>query len=535
MKNKTKLLIALIPAFLILTTTCIYENYAKEQLEIPTMEIPLENVDQIGEFWISVPAAENRDLSCDVSSVSFEGDDATYLILPEDVDEKQIVYYLRDTYDNYVTRVVSDFTQDVVIAGKQIVLVESQLPMLFIQTEKYKNFQDLVKAEDKETLCYGNMFLSVSLEDAQRYGWATEFVSSDHDATSPDTMFLRARGNGTWAGPMKKPFSLCLERAENLLGMGKNKNWNLMANSQDKTLLKNYVFNQLADNIGMQYVPKMQNVELYVNGNYQGVYLLTTKVSVDKKRVNLSDKDFLINWGAPNPVQRIGYESSSWFVDGAYEAPYAELLYPEDDSNIDEKQEIIQRFISAIEDTSNDDFQKYMDMESMVKYYWVQEASMNYDASFRSTYSYYKNNTGKIYMGPVWDMDLTLGTIKPKQNISFSTPEGWKIRNLSWYVPLFEHEEFATAVREAYFEGGIREELFKSLETFESEKEQLGIDGEMNFRYWKDEMEQWAFHYDVDSYEEQVDEVIDFYRRRLEWIDEQMKAEMAGGKYESVY
>lgn len=526
MNKNGKLGLVLLAGIMILCGTWGYENAAKKELMIPTMAIPIDKLDQIGEFWITVPALENRGLDGDVNGVTFEGDQDVYLIVPSDIDEKKVVFYIRDTHGDYATRVDADFTSKVQIAGRQIHLVKSQLPIMFIKVEQYQDFQNLLLAETKEPVCNGDMYLSVSKEDAQRNGWAEETISVENDHTQPKTMFLRARGNGTWVGKQKKPFTLCMEKSTELLGMGKNKKWNLLANSVDRSLLKNYIFGSLASDIGMEFVPQMQNIVLFVNGNYQGVYLLTTKVSVDKNRVNLSKKDFLVNWGGTNPQQVITYKSDTWFYKEFLQSePYVDLIYPEEDKEIEEKQQIIQRFISSIEDVNSDEYLKYMDMDSMVRYYWVQEASMNYDAPFRSTYSYYRENTGKMYMGPIWDMDLTLGIRVPKHGVSFYNPEGWKIRQWSWYVPLFQHKEFADAVKKAYFEGGVREGLMKSIEDFEKEKDHLSVDGEMNFRFWDYENEPFTFHYDVSSYEEYVDKVIEFYKQRIAWIDQQMQQE----------
>ena len=526
MKRKIGLWLLVIVSMLLLLAVFGYEKYAEGIKARPTLGIAIEDIESIGDYWVTVPAEENRGLVCDVSGVQFENDNTVYLILPGDIESSHLVYYIRDGYDNYVTRVVSDFDAgEVAIGNKKIELVKSELPVMFVEVDDYHEFREFLNNTNKENPCYGDMYLSVSQKDAEENLWAEEFISKNYDDNTPKSMYLNARGNGTWAGPHKKPFSLILEHSEDLLGMGKNKKWNLLANSQDKTLLRNHIFLQLARNIGMDYVPSDENVTLYVNGWYQGVYEMTTKVGVSKNRIPLSHGDFLINWGAPNPERSINYESTSWFIDGALSQPYAELEWPKEDTDIEEKQKIVQRFISSIEDTSSDEYLNYMDMESMVQYYWVQEASMNYDAAFRSTYSYYKKSTDKIYMGPIWDMDLTLGVIKPKQGISFQEPEGWKLRNMSWYVPLFQHKEFRDAVKTAYFEGGIREELFALVDTFEQEKEQLSVDGEMNFRYWSDEIVQYPIQYSDDTYEGQVDEVIEFYKKRIAWIDEQMQKE----------
>ena len=523
MRRKKELFAILV--FSILTILGLFRlgQYAKDKNQIPTLDIALEDISGIGDFWITVPAAENRGLACDMSSISFEYDNSIYLILPKDVNEAGLVYYVRDSYDNYVTRVISNFDDGAVaIGGRKIELIKSELPVLFIEgKEEYSTFQDLLNADDKETYYYGDLYLSVAKEDAQKNGWATDFAAKEYDEDLPGTVSLRPRGNLTWSAN-KKPFTLSLEHAEDLLGMGKNKKWNLISNSQDKTLLKNDIFFQLAENIGMEYVPQAENVVVYVDGIYQGVYLLTTKMSVDKNRIHLSQGDFFVNWGAPFPEQIIPYESSSWFADGFITHPYADLVWPTNKENTDFEQNTIQKFISSIEDTKSSEYLNYMDMESMVQYYWVQEAGMDYDAAFRSTYSYYKADAGKIYMGPVWDMDLTLGSPYRKQGIPFGTPEGWKVRQLSWYDPLFEHEEFKEAVRIAYFEGGIREELFHLVDIMEQEKEQMSVDGEMNFRYWVSDTADASLSYNEATYVGQVDGAIDFYKRRIEWIDAQM-------------
>ena len=65
--------------------------------------------------------------------------------------------------------------------------------------------------------------------------------------------------------------------------------------------------------------------------------------------------------------------------------------------------------------------------------------------------------------------------------------------------------------------------MFRLIDVMESEKERLYIDGEMNFQYWIDDIAEYPLHYDEDHYADYTDRVIDFYRRRIEWIDGQME------------
>lgn len=526
MKRKISLMIVLVSALLALIGVFGYEQYTKEKIKLPTVYASVWDIADPGDYWVTVPALENRALSCDINGISFEGDSTIYLLMPEDVDETEVVYYLRDPYNNFMARVVSDFREEVVIGEKQIKLVKSKLPVMFIETaEEFGSFSDLLKSETKEANCYGDLYLSVSRENAKKNAWAEEFISEDYDEKVPQSMSLHPRGNMTWAGGRKKPFALRLEHAEDLLGMGKNKKWNLIANSQDKSLMKNEMFYQMAEEIGLAYTPLAENVSLYVDGNYQGVYLLTTKISVDKNRVNLKKGDFLVNWGAPNAVQKLTYTSDRWEPDSVTVPSYAELVWPENDTDTAWKQEFLQKLVTAIEDTGNDDYLEYLDIESMVKYYWVQEISLNSDAFYRSAYAYYKKDTGKLYMGPVWDMDMSNGSILTKEDIPFNTPEGWKIRECGWYAALFEHEGFREAAGKAYFEDGIRDEMYQLLEDMEQEKKRLSVDGELNYRLWTSEIIQYSLQYDVSSYEAHTDKEIEFYKRRIDWIDEQMQKE----------
>ena len=68
-----------------------YERYAKEKIKLPTLYALVEDIEEPGDYWVTVPALENRGLSCDVNGITFEGDSTIYLLLPKDVDETQVV------------------------------------------------------------------------------------------------------------------------------------------------------------------------------------------------------------------------------------------------------------------------------------------------------------------------------------------------------------------------------------------------------------------------------------------------------------
>ena len=96
---------------------------------------------------------------------------------------------------------------------------------------------------------------------------------------------IRGRGNSTWTLP-KKPFHFKLAASADLLGMGEAKTWVLLANYWDKTMLRNAVTYDLAQRINNIYAPEFRFVDVFINGSYQGIYMLVEKVEFDDERIN---------------------------------------------------------------------------------------------------------------------------------------------------------------------------------------------------------------------------------------------------------
>ena len=474
-------------------------------------------------FDIIAAAGENRNLPCDVESYSL-GDGIIHLILPEDVPEKAVAVYIRDIEGNYLARRVYDFTQPVFVGPWQVVLEHQKLPTLYFETEDHAVFDAMNAVDTKDIICDGNLHICVGKEEAKHNGWYREYLSRSDDRSAKTTASLQGRGNSSWhSANAKKSYTLRLSKAQNLLGMGEHKSWNLLGNAFDVSLIRNIVFNDIAENAGVAYQPEMRSVNLYVDGKYEGVYTLTTKVKVSKREIPLRKGDYLYKLDPPHQDQPILYESKTWLEDGG-DYPVADLVFPETASMDDllASQEVLQRFINAVEDPNVTDINRICDLDSIARYYWVEEIAMNYDAWGRSLYMYHKNNDDKMYLGPVWDMDLTLGALYSKQDVPFMTPEGWKIRNGGWFKTLFTNEEFQKTVSEVYYNGGVRDAMLRGLEDFIREREYLGNDAYLNYTLYG-----YANVRDMnidfgDTYDEYTDGMIDFYKKRIEWIDSAM-------------
>lgn len=151
-----------------------------------------------------------------------------------------------------------------------VVLEESKVASVFIET--VSGNLDAVHA-DKEYKEEGNITI-INADGESEYAGVLEYI--------------KGRGNSTWGMP-KKPYNIKLDEKADLFGMGKNKKWSLIANYADPSLLRNCLAYLAAENAGVPYTPKFTPVDVYINGEYMGAYILTTRVEVDKTRVNIQN------------------------------------------------------------------------------------------------------------------------------------------------------------------------------------------------------------------------------------------------------
>ena len=164
------------------------------------------------------------------------------------------------------------------------------LPVMFINTE---NSQPITSKEEYIFAYYyidnmGNEeFENVGSEDA------------------PQPLEIRGRGNYTWSDFDKKPYRLKLDAKTSLLGMKRNKHWALMANADDYLGgLRNTVGYELSRRLGLAWTPAQQPVEVVLNGDYIGLYMLTETIRVEPDRVNVT--------------QQADYETSPFVVSGGW-------------------------------------------------------------------------------------------------------------------------------------------------------------------------------------------------------------------------
>ena len=267
---------------------------------------------------------------------------------------------------------------------------------------------------------------------------------------------LQGRGNDSW-GKEKKPYSLDLKQEADLLGMGKARRWVLLANYSDPTHIRNKIVYDAARELEMAYSPECHWVDLYLNGEYVGLYLLAERNEVHPQRVDLPEDGSIL----------ASMEPSGRLVGSQY-------LYALMDSNMafrlrhtafsrDTTEEILQQVDRAIHAEDGADpqtgarWQELIDLDSWARKYLVEEVFGNLDANAASQYYYYVGNEteGKLYAGPVWDYDLSMGSRTVWQTQASDALFGasehiWSDGDHPWFAAMWQHTQFRERVLELY-------------------------------------------------------------------------------------
>lgn len=314
---------------------------------------------------------------------------------------------------------------------------------------------------------------------------------------------VRIRGNIS-RGYDKKGYKIkCKEddqitnRKVELSGMTADSDWVLHGPYLDKTLLRNYLCYNLSGEI-MEYAPNVRFCELFINEEYMGVYLLTEDVKYNKNgRVMLEKSDpdlketsyiLLADRGSDNPgkaLETFGADSFITALPGRA-GGQMEIVYPAG-TLTEEQRKYISKDFSAFEkalfsfdyDKKDRGYQNYIDVDSFIEYFLINELTMNYDAMGFSTYLY-KDIGGKLHLC-VWDFNSAFDHYTE----STSSPHTFRLQTKMWYQYLMKDPKFVDAVIERYWE--LRKEEFNEealLQYVDDAAAYLGPAIERNYEKW---------------------------------------------------
>ena len=223
---------------------------------------------------------------------------------------------------------------------------------------------------------------------------------------------LQGRGNSTWEWRDKKPYSLRLSDETDLLGMGKASRWVLLADAFDLSLMNNKISYDLAKNAGMEYTPDGQWVDVYLNGEFAGLYLLSERNEIHPNRVDIPrESSFLVSWEPEHRMIEQGYPYVK--TAGGTTLRIHQTAFSSD--KIQTMWQSVENAVFAedsIDPITGKHLEELIDLDSWAMLYLMDEISADYDGGLISKFFYYneQDGSGKIYAGPIWDKDDTYGT-----------------------------------------------------------------------------------------------------------------------------
>lgn len=279
---------------------------------------------------------------------------------------------------------------------------------------------------------------------------------------------VKGRGNSSWIYAPKKPYNIKLAEKAPLFGMGAAKKWALLSNYLDHTNLRNEIAFAMSRQAGLAFTPDAAFADLYLDGEYRGVYQVSERVLVHPERVDITDLEEATQKLNDRPLKDYPRRVEGGTLNGEENGSYQYYEIPNDPEDITggyliqfqlrnrakrgefitghgvicevcgpkyaskAQTEYIRNFVQELEDAVYSDsgrnslgkhYSEYLDTDSMALGYLIQEITGNIDGAMTSFYFYKESDLtgdGRLHYGPVWDFDLAF------QNISraVTAPDG---------------------------------------------------------------------------------------------------------------
>lgn len=340
---------------------------------------------------------------------------------------------------------------------------------------------------------------------------------------------IKGRGNFTWGLP-KKPYHIKLATSSSLLGMPANRHWVLLANYVDKTLLRNDITFQLSRLVGMEYTPRSKFVDVEVNGVYLGVYQLTEHVRIAPDRVNIPElkaEDTATNLITGGYLIEVDETRGEVFCfDSSRSGMTFCLKNPEKllEAGWEDKRAYIETYIAQTEDAIfSADFSDpvlgyaaYLDVDSAINYYLINELVKNVDGDLRRSTFLYKKRDGKLTFGPVWDFDIAIGNAEGRG----AEINGWRIRGAPWFDRMFQDPAFEAKVKVKWAQLNAAGQLNDVFTYIDRQSLYLSKVQERNFETWDIlRIFVWPSPIAPGTYAGEVAYMKDWLRDRIAWMD----------------
>lgn len=368
------------------------------------------------------------------------------------------------------------------------------LPIIYLTTDGGANIVS------KEEYIQGDVYI----DGGRNFG---DFASA--------SMKIRGRGNSTWGIHPKKPFQMKLSDKSMFLGMPENKKWLFLAEYSDKTMIRNTITFEMGYISKLTWTPKSTFAEVFLNNQYNGTYNITQKVEEGDDRVALGDTGYLLEI---DQLNRLDPDDVYFYTDDFLiniKEPELEYGTPE----YEYAKGLLNEFETALNSPDFKDpdigYQKYIDLDSFIDWYLINEINKNQDSKDFSSIFLNVIPGEKIKMGPLWDFDLSFGNVDYSE---CTDSEGFWVKDHAWYSRLFEDEAFVEKVktRFAFFKDNQEYILGK----MESHANNLKWAQQENDYKWKTiGVYVWPNPVVFDSYDKEVEYLKNWYKNRMNWLE----------------
>ncbi len=447
----------------------------------------------------SISYSDKRYIRCRGMDISiYETDEEAYLFLPSYADESRI------KLSNEIKKM------------NPIMLKSSNLPAIFITTSS-GNLDKVY--EDKEYKEPGKMYV---------------YDENGRLLISEGLDYIKGRGNYSWSTEewSKKPFSISTKRDVSILNQPGGNKFALIANASDDTLIRNDLARSIQVTLDVEYASRGDFADLYINGDYMGIYYLCATIDVGENRINIDSSGTDVTGGylmerelsdrykleLPTITGGIVTDNEEHFV-------LSSPSYPTDDQlvYITDYMNRVESVIMSAEGIAPDgkEYGEYIDCDSFVKTYLTEEIIKNYDAGVSSAF-YYKDGDKidlRLHSAPGWDYDMSLGSYQAW--MEYDDPTGLTM--------LYPHEDASPWYKTLYNRNEFREEVISRYRDKKAEIADIlyGKREEELREYLKDayklEYLRWQDMYDArGSYpgsDEAYDLLTGFARKRIEFLD----------------
>tara|TARA_A100001035_G_scaffold128181_1_gene100797 strand:+ start:7291 stop:8706 length:1416 start_codon:yes stop_codon:yes gene_type:complete len=343
-----------------------------------------------------------------------------------------------------------------------------------------------------------------------------------------------------------------------LIGFPEEEDWILYGPFSDKSLIRNKLIYELSNRMG-RYTTKTEFVELTINYEYKGLYIFMEKLKRDKNRIDISKlenadiDEELISGGYIIKIDKSDMEDGSYTDYNSFQSHFDvfgnengdirinfNYEYPKPGEIHANQKNYIKNYFYEFESSlaSNNfkdpinGFRKYIDEDSFIDFFILNELSNNVDGYRLSTYLQ-KDRNEKLVIGPIWDFNLSFG------NADYCGGERYDVwcfkfneRCLGdyWNVPfwwnrLLEDEKFVDKLKGRWNQ--LRSNTLSDnniLTLIEEQYSFLNNETDIinrNFNKWKIfGIYIWPNSFIGNNYYEEIDFLKNWIKERTKWLDE---------------